>query len=272
MVYQTIRSNRDDNNNPEYLRPILPDNLVRLPEIAEFRSVEGVENMCDADILLVNDALLSCVDHVIFCTGYRFSLPFLPGYQAQACPGGNSADQQFIINDGTRLHNLHKDMFFIPDPTLAFIGVSFEIATFSFFDIQAIAVEAVFSGRATLPDRQQMYEEYERKKRECGTSKRFHVLGQEKELSYIQEIVTWVNASSDRPHVSGYEKTVLETKERQVEVFRELLKTTVVLRGKTKEETEHIINEKVKVLELELAKSRTVGGRMRAGSLPLKSL
>ena len=64
----------------------------------------------------------------------------------------------------------------------------------------------MFSGRATLPDRQQMYEKYERKKGVCGIGKKFHILGQEKELIYNEDFVTRANASSGWLHVSEYEK------------------------------------------------------------------
>ena len=67
-----------------------------------------------------------------------------------------------------QLHNLHKDNFFIDDPTLTFIGVLYETSTFAVFDIQAVAIAAAFSGYAKLPSKQQIREEYDQKKQERG--------------------------------------------------------------------------------------------------------
>lgn len=67
-----------------------------------------------------------------------------------------------------QLHNLHKDIFFFDDPTLTFIGVLYETATFAFSDIQGVAIAAAFSGCAKLPSKQQIREEYDQKKQERG--------------------------------------------------------------------------------------------------------
>ena len=51
------------------------------------------------------------VDHVIFGTGYQFSMPFLPEIQKR------------IRNAHRRLPGVYEHVFDIEDPTLVFIGM-----------------------------------------------------------------------------------------------------------------------------------------------------
>ena len=51
------------------------------------------------------------VDHVIFGTGYQFSMPFLPEIQKR------------IKNAHRRLPGVYEHVFDIEDPTLVFIGM-----------------------------------------------------------------------------------------------------------------------------------------------------
>jgi len=95
-------------------------------------------------------------------------------------------------------HNLHKDIFYIPDPTLSFIGAPYHIATFSLFDFQAQAVARVLSGKASLPTEQEMRAEYKRKVEQKGLGRDFHSLraeGQEEE--YVANLVSWMNKGID---------------------------------------------------------------------------
>ena len=201
----------------------------------------------DAEILLVNGAHLSGIDFIIFCTGYRYSLPFLPNYQHKV------VDRTGIISDGEQLYNLHKDIFLIEDLTLAFVGVSKEIATFAFFDMQSVAIAAVFSGRVSLPSKRQMWGEYEQRKRDGGMGTKFHILGFKREIEYIRGILSWVNGPSAPRVVTGYENTLCEAQQKQSQALRELLSCTNILWGKSREEKQDIIQEKTKQLQEALA-------------------
>ena len=210
-----------------------------------------VKRLADADIVLVNGTHLSGIDFIIFCTGYRYSLPFLPSYQA--VPAQKLVERTNIISDGEQLYNLHKDIFFIEDLTLAFVGVSKEIATFSFFDMQSVAIAAVFSGRVSLPSKRQMLDEYEQRQREHGTGMKFHILGFKREVEYIRDILNWVNGPSAPRVVTGYEKTLREAQQKQTQALRELLICTNILWGKSHEEKQDIIQEKTKQLREAIA-------------------
>ena len=230
---------------------IIPDNFLQVPEIASFCPSNLVKRLEDAEILLMNGTRLSGIDSIIFCTGYRYSLPFLPSYQA--VHAHEVVDRTSIISDGEQLYNLHKDIFFIEDLTLAFVGVSKEIATFSFFDMQSAAIAAVFSGRVILPSKRQMWDEYEQKKRDCGMGMKFHTLGFKREIEYIRDILTWVNSPSAPQVVTGYEIALYEAQQKQIQALQELLICTNILWGKSCEEKRDIIQEKTKQLQEEIA-------------------
>jgi hypothetical protein len=111
------------------------------------------------------------------------------------------------------LHNLHKDIFYIPDPTLAFVGVPFYTATFSFFEFQAIAVAAVFSGRAWVPSKEEMQVEYAERVKRKGAGRALHDL-KGTSVQYVDELVEWLNAQAE---VTGAEKVEGYSKEWQEE-------------------------------------------------------
>ncbi|PGH33883.1 hypothetical protein GX50_03283 [[Emmonsia] crescens] len=78
---------------------------------------------------------ISNVDHIIFGTGYTWSLPFLPD----------------IPTRNNRVPGLYLHIFHQSDPTLAFIGANAGGFTFKVFEWQAVLAARVFAGRAQLP-------------------------------------------------------------------------------------------------------------------------
>ncbi len=146
-------------------------------------------------VVLKDGTELTDIHRVIICTGYLMSLPFLRQYHEDETPV-REAGETVLVTDGTQIHNLHKDIFYIPDPTLIFIGVPFFTATFTLFEFQAMAVAAVLSGKAKLPERGEMRREYERRVKEKGTGKVFHSL-REKEVEYVDGLVGWLNRDGE---------------------------------------------------------------------------
>ncbi|KUJ22375.1 flavin dependent monooxygenase-like protein [Mollisia scopiformis] len=80
---------------------------------------------------------LENVDHIIFGTGYTWTLPFLP----------NLAET--IRNN--RLPNLYQHVFWREDPTLCFVGAIAAGFTFKVFEWQAVLAARFLAGRITLP-------------------------------------------------------------------------------------------------------------------------
>ena len=155
--------------------------------------------------------VLRGVHHVILCTGYMISYPFLPQYHfvelQPSVPSLPSSLSEYAAleqnalttRDGTMVHNLHLDTFFIPNPSLAFVGTPYHIATFSLFDFQAQAVARAFAGFAELPSAAIMRSMYECKVRERGLGRDFHSLRREgEEERFVRELVRWANMERAR--------------------------------------------------------------------------
>ncbi|MCJ1275849.1 hypothetical protein MMC21_003653 [Puttea exsequens] len=193
-IYQVSRGGKFD------LPPILlPPNATRIGSIASFAKSPSTEPgpLNDSSqplpwrVILQDGRELTDIHRVILCTGYHISLPFLKQYHSDDTPV-NKADDTVLVTDGTQMHNLHKDIFYIPDPSLVFIGVPYYTATFTLFEFQAMVVAAVLSKQAFLPSQSEMRMEYEERVRTRGAGKVFHSL-KDREVEYVDELLGWVN-------------------------------------------------------------------------------
>lgn len=189
------------------VRSLAPDNLTQVAEIERFGPIDHTPRACETQIFLKDGTVLEGVDKVIFCTGYLYEVPFLKSTPGDLPPTtGKGSDNtkkanvgsEALLTDGMQLHNLHKDIFYIDDPTLTFIGVPYGIATFPFFEVQAMAVAAVFTGKAFLPTVSEMKSEYTDRKAEKGDGRKLHALGRGSERKYIEDIVGWINRDAER--------------------------------------------------------------------------
>ncbi|KAH8673716.1 hypothetical protein BX600DRAFT_480072 [Xylariales sp. PMI_506] len=78
------------------------------------------------------------VDHLIFGTGFSWTLPFLAG---AGVPTRNN-----------RVPDLYQHVVYRPDPSLVFVGAVNAGLTFKIFEWQAVLAASVLAGRARLPD------------------------------------------------------------------------------------------------------------------------
>jgi hypothetical protein len=176
---------------------MLPPNGIRVGEIESFsigddevRIAISTNDPLPGIITLKDGTKLCDIHHVILATGYHVSLPLLAHLHSDLDP--EDADDKVLVTDGTQYHNLHKDIFYIPQPTLAFIGVPYFTATFTLFEFQAIVLAQVLSGHASLPAENEMREEYKKRVEEKGYGKPFHSL-RDGEVEYVNELLAWVN-------------------------------------------------------------------------------
>ncbi|KAE9363774.1 FAD/NAD(P)-binding domain-containing protein [Stipitochalara longipes BDJ] len=163
------------------------------------------DNDTSGTVTLVNGTVLTGIDRVVIATGYLFTLPFLLDLHDDSITP-TEANDTVLITNGTQMHNLHKDIFYIPDPTLAFVGIPFYTATFSFFEFQAIAVAYVFSGRAWLPSKEAMQAEYTERVERKGSGRALHDL-KGTSIQYVDELVGWLNEQAETTgarKVEGY--------------------------------------------------------------------
>jgi cation diffusion facilitator CzcD-associated flavoprotein CzcO len=198
-TYQSVRG-----GNFDLPASLLPQDVVRVPEIARFehKGAASRKNGQLGDkapvpgfVVLKDGRVLEDIHHVVLATGYITSYPFLPQLHSDNTPSTAAGENLVVTADGEMAHNLHRDIFYINDPTLAFVGVPYYVATFSLFDFQAQAVARVFGGKARLPSREEMRREYEKRVEEKGLGRGFHSLhAPGLEIAYVQALVDWVNS------------------------------------------------------------------------------
>jgi ACS family pantothenate transporter-like MFS transporter len=187
---------------------LLPENGIRVDEVISFElpSSAAAPTLSPSDpipliVTLKSGQRLCQIHHVILCTGYHLTLPFLPQYTNGSTPV-TQASEEVLVTDGTMFHNLHKDVFYIPDPTLAFVGVPFFTATFTLFEFQAMVVAKVLAGLASLPSKLSMRAEYSHRIATKGYGKAFHSL-RDKEEEYVNELLAWVNPDLEKHGQAG---------------------------------------------------------------------
>lgn len=199
----------------------LPENTTRVEQVASFKiipSEESAEGHLPLTAHLKSGQTLPNIDKVILATGYQMVLPFFPQYTNDSL-SSSEPNNTVLITDGTQVHNLHQEIFYIPDPTLAFVGIPFYNATFTLFEFQAIAVAAFFSGIAWLPSTEDLRKEYQSRLAAKGHGRSFHSLKSE-EVEYVQGLIEWVNAgraSRGFPLVEGHTRAWLEEKQLYIE-------------------------------------------------------
>jgi MFS transporter, ACS family, pantothenate transporter len=206
-IYQSTR-----NSTHDLPTSLLPGNAVRIGEITSFEVVEANDIGTTTEFepgslpLIVNwgpTEQLTGIHHIIVCTGYHITLPFLRRFHHDdTLP--EDAGTTVLVTDGTQLHNLHKDIFYIPDPTLAFVGVAYYTATFTLFEFQAMVVATVFSGLAKMPSNDSMRMEYNERVVQKGYGRDFHSLKNTEE-TYVNNILAWVNAGRNGHGLSAIE-------------------------------------------------------------------
>ncbi|KAJ2990530.1 hypothetical protein NUW58_g2902 [Xylaria curta] len=197
-IYQSRRESKYD-----LIAKRLPEAVERVAMVAKFivDEADASDPVCNGTdtgaipgkILLEDETTLEHIDYVVIGTGYITSYPFL-GELEQPSVAWEDADERVLITaDGYTTHNLHKDVFYIPDPTLVFIGVSQLVSTFSLFDFQARVMAKVLAGYVRLPAESVMKAEQKERKARYQPGDRFHalLLGEE---PYIAELLTWANA------------------------------------------------------------------------------
>ncbi|KAF2171451.1 hypothetical protein M409DRAFT_63721 [Zasmidium cellare ATCC 36951] len=213
-VYQSSRGGPYD--LPSHL---LPDNGVRIGGVEGFSrpdsNVLASDGSIPGTITLKSGEKLCNIHRVVVCTGYHVSLPFLRQLHADDTPV-EDADESTLVTNGQAVHNLHQDIWYIPDPTLSFIGVPFHVATFSLFEFQAMALAQVYAGKAPLPTTDVMRDEYLARLQRKGAGRALHSLkGKGEEIAYVEDLVRLVNREGGEKLISGHTQKWLEAYQRR---------------------------------------------------------
>ena len=176
---------------------LLPENGARIEEVVNFSlpknqtSELGENDPLPSTLTLKSGETICGVHDILVCTGYHITVPFLPELHSDNTLAAD-ASPTTLVTDGLQLHNLHKDIFYIPDPSLIFVGVPYFTATFTLFEFQAMVVAKVVAGRVKLPSEEAMRKEYDERVARKGYGKTFHSL-RDKEVEYVNELLEYVN-------------------------------------------------------------------------------
>ncbi|KAK4504410.1 hypothetical protein PRZ48_005326 [Zasmidium cellare] len=116
------------------------DEAFNHPDILNRPSIQRVD-ASNRTVHLTDGKFISNVDHIIFGTGYTWTLPFLPS----------------VPTRNNRVPNLYLHLVYNLDPTLLFIGAVQAGLTFKIFQWQAVFAARHLAGRAKpLPSLQDM--------------------------------------------------------------------------------------------------------------------
>ncbi|KAI1871598.1 uncharacterized protein JN550_004592 [Neoarthrinium moseri] len=193
-IYQSARDGQFD-----LPASLLPPGAERVGGVKKFELDDGAKS---GRVTFADGRIVENIDVVVLGTGYVTSYPFLGELQDPSVPTEKADGKIVISSDGLITHNLHKDIFYIPDPTLSFVGVPYYTSTFSLFDFQGEVVARFLAGKVALPSTEAMRREYdERKLGLAEGSKTFHSL-MGKDAIYMNGILQWVNRDAVR---LGYE-------------------------------------------------------------------
>ncbi|KAL7296274.1 hypothetical protein TKK_0010510 [Trichogramma kaykai] len=110
----------------------------------------GIER-CDGSTFYFRDGSSAQVDVLIYCTGYHFTYPFL-------------SDKVRLSTEDNHVEPIYKHLVHMDWPSLFFMGLPAIVIPFPMFHVQAQFLLAVLEGRARLPPRELMYQEYEAEK------------------------------------------------------------------------------------------------------------
>ncbi|KAK4138750.1 FAD/NAD(P)-binding domain-containing protein [Trichocladium antarcticum] len=110
---------------------------AEVPVIEEFLAAERAVRFQDGRIE-------KDVDAVVFATGYFYAFPFLRSLKPPA------------VTDGRRVRGLHKHLFHIDHPTLAFSGLPIKVVPFPLSESQAAVIARTWANLLPLPPVEEM--------------------------------------------------------------------------------------------------------------------
>lgn len=113
------------------------DEAFHHPKIQNHVSIKSITGRT---VHLIDGSSIPDVDHLIFGTGYSWTLPFLP--------------QVPVRNN--RVPDLYQHIVWQHDPTLLFVGAVGAGLTFKIFEWQAVYAARLLAGRGTLPTVEEM--------------------------------------------------------------------------------------------------------------------
>ena len=123
-------------NSNKPLEAIMPQNVEQVSRIT---TITG-------NTVCTEGRSLEEVNHLIFCTGYLYHIPFL----AKDCG---------VLVESKRIHPCYHHTINATYPSMAFIGLNVRIIPFPCFDLQVQWVTSIWRGDKRLPSRDEMVQQ-----------------------------------------------------------------------------------------------------------------
>ncbi|XP_001603494.1 flavin-containing monooxygenase FMO GS-OX4 isoform X1 [Nasonia vitripennis] len=109
--------------------------------------VQGVDKFESGEFVLRDGSRLRCIDSLVFCTGYKFSYPFL---QTGSC--GLDVDDNFV-------NPLYKHLVNARRPSMCVVGIPTSVVPFPMFHMQVQYYLSILIGKTRLPSTTAMLED-----------------------------------------------------------------------------------------------------------------
>uniref|UniRef100_A0A182FBL7 Flavin-containing monooxygenase n=2 Tax=Anopheles albimanus TaxID=7167 RepID=A0A182FBL7_ANOAL len=146
-------------------------------------------------------------DVIIYCTGYRYSVPFL------------SVDSSVSVHSNA-ITPLYYHCININQPSMAFIGLPFNGCLMLMMDLQARFCLKFFSGQKRLPTQEEMLEEWQRDRREREqrnlTGKLTHMLAGDLQQRYYDDLARIADIESLPPVLAKMHADCINSKNEDV--------------------------------------------------------
>ncbi|RLV82719.1 Thiol-specific monooxygenase [Meyerozyma sp. JA9] len=158
------------------------DPVISIPEVVHY----DPENR---QVTCLDGQKYDGIDSIVFCTGYLYELPFLKSYKDD------------LITTGKFVNNLYRHIFYIKDPTLAFLAIPKNVIPMPFSESQGAVVARVFAGRIQLPSLANMETTLPE------PAEGMHILTFPKDVEYCQELQAWIDESGTKEGFEAEEWT-----------------------------------------------------------------
>lgn len=175
------------------------ENLMQKPDVAEL--------LTENEVTFV-DGTKEIVDDVVYCTGYKYTFPFL------SVDCGLATDENYV-------RPLYKHCLSINNPTMAIIGLPVYVCPFQMFDLQIRFALTFMTGRKSLPSREDMLKDMNRDMNARWarglTAKKAHSMGKDYQDMYFAELAMSAEVKPIKPVIL---KMYNRNRENQVKDFQ----------------------------------------------------
>ncbi|KAI9137235.1 hypothetical protein BKA69DRAFT_1099029 [Paraphysoderma sedebokerense] len=157
-----------------------PDSMFMVSTLPNFSILPDIKFISSSTVTFV-DGSSKIIDGIVFATGYKYTYPFLFKYA--------ETNNLSITDDGQSVMNLYKQMIYIPDPTLVFIGLPMKVSPFVTIEYQIRYICKLFTRQIHLPEPEAMKHSLKIWLAECATTgAKAHSLRGESEMQYLDDL------------------------------------------------------------------------------------